>query len=362
MLVSTLFSVALPMMCAQTPPNLHPAFTPRAIELPDKTTHKYAIFLPADYEQNAEKKWPVILFLHGSGEIGTDGVMQTTVGLPPFIARERHTFEFVTIMPQAQSMWFLGKDEAAIWLILDKELKALNVDPDRIYITGLSMGGFATWDLICKRPDVFAAAAPVCGNGNPAVVSNAKRMPIWAFHGDKDQAVPVAGSRAPVDALRLLGAQPVYTEYANAEHAIWDTVYRTERLYSWLLSHKRQAPPSSFDYIMMAPTAQVWWLSLVAGPTDVDQAPRAAMSVSDDGKIFLNTFGVKAWAIASTEAPLKPGMKVEMTWNGKAAFKGKFPGVLTYSPEPKSKKKSKPTTERGDAGTGENKSGEVSGG
>jgi len=334
MLVSTLFSVALPLMSAQTPPTLHPAFTPREIELPDKTTHKYAIFLPADYEQEAEKKWPVILFLHGSGEVGTDGVKQTTVGLPPFIARERRTFEFVTIMPQAQTMWFLGKDEAAIWLILDKELKALNVDPNRIYITGLSMGGYATWDLICKRPDVFAAAAPVCGNGNPAVVSNAKRMPIWAFHGDKDQAVPVAGSRAPVDALRLLGAQPVYTEYANAEHAIWDTVYRTERLYSWLLSHKRQVPPSSFDYIMLAPTAQVWWLSLVAGNVEGQQVPRAATSISKDGKVSLNTTGVKAWAIASNREPLKPGMEIELLLNGESVFKGKFPGVLTYSPKP----------------------------
>jgi len=342
MLAHALIALALTTMSVQQPSNLHPAFTPREIQLPDQSTHKYAIFLPADYQQQAKKKWPVILFLHGSGEVGSDGVQQTTVGLPPFIARERRTFQFVTIMPQAQTRWFRGKDEAAIWLILEKELQSLNVDRDRVYITGLSMGGFATWELICKRPDVFAAAVPVCGNGNPAIVSNAKRLPIWAFHGAKDKAVPVAGSRKPVEALRLLGAEPIYTEYANDEHFIWDKVYRTERLYSWLLMHKRQPPPNSFDYIMLAPTAQVWWLSLVAGPVVDGQLPRAAVSVAKGGQVNLSTAGVKAWAIASSGEPLQPGMEIDLMWNGQAAFKGKFPGVLTYSP--------KPTTQPNDEG------------
>lgn len=328
-----LVACLLPTLMGQSSERLHPAFTPREIRMPDESVCKYAIFLPADYDQQADKTWPVILFLHGSGEVGRDGVMQTTVGLPNHIARQRRSFPFITIMPQAQTMWFREKDEAMVWAILEREMHELKADADRLYITGLSMGGYATWDLICKRPDLFAAAAPVCGVGTPGVISNARHLPIWAFHGVEDKAVPVAGTRQPIAALRLLGAQPKYTEYADGDHFIWDRAYGDKQLYTWLLSNKRPPPPAKIEYVMLSPMARVWWLTLVAPPQAAEQLPRASAEVLTDGNVVLQTQGVGAWAIASNEPPLKTGDEIELTWNGQPAFKGKFPGIITYAPK-----------------------------
>lgn len=289
--------------------------------------YRYALFIPHRYEEEPEGKWPMILFLHGSGECGQDGIRQTTVGMPVHVARRHRTFPFIVLMPQAHDRWFDGADEQAVWKMLAHAMETYRVDPDRIYITGLSMGGFATWDLISKRPDVFAAAVPVCGAGDPRYVVNATKMPIWAFHGAQDAAVPVAGSREAVAALRRAGGEPDYTEYPDGDHFIWDQVYQGRRVYDWMLRHKRPEPPRRIEYRMVQPFARVWWLALQADLSP-SEPPAIRAEIGDDGTVTVQTQGIGQWALASAGPPLPPGDEIALHWNGQEVFRGKFPGVL----------------------------------
>lgn len=292
--------------------------------------YKYAIFVPKGYRDDGDRKWPLILFLHGSGECGEDGVRQTTIGLPAEIVRRSATFPFITVMPQAHAKWFTGENEVAVWQMLEATVGAYRVDLDRIYITGLSMGGFATWDFIAKRPDIFAAAAPVCGMGNPAFVSNARHMPIWAFHGAKDPAVPVSGSRDAIEALRTLGAQPRYTEYSDGEHNVWDRAYSGNQLYDWFLQQKKPPPPTKIEYRMLQSVAHVWWLRLRADST-VKTAPMISAEIKDGTVNFLSN-GVADWLLASSTEPLAPNTVIRIRWNDLPVYDGKFPGVIRVMP------------------------------
>lgn len=321
---------------SEAPPSLPDGFSIASIRLRENgPEYRYAVFIPHDYSKAPDRKWPVILFLHGSGECGTDGIKQTTVGLPVHVARRSRTFPFIVVMPQAHSLWFNGEDEQAAWRMLESVLVTYRTDQDRVYITGLSMGGFATWNFISKQPDIFAAAVPVCGVGDPRTVVNARSMPIWAFHGALDQNVPVAGSREAVAALKLVGGKPEYTEYADGDHFIWDRVYGGQRIYDWLLRKKRPAPPKRIEYRMMQPYARVWWLALrsVESPT---QQPLASAVIGDDRTVTLNTQAIEAWALSSNAEPLPPSEPIKVIWNGKVMFDGKFPGVLQLNPRPTS--------------------------
>lgn len=315
------------------PAGLAACFSAKTIQVgPDdnRTEYKYAVFEPKDLASEKNRKWPLLLFLHGSGECGDDGVRQTHVGLPRVIEKHRDTFPFITIMPQAHTQWFTGEDEAAVWVMLEQALRDYPVDLDRIYITGLSMGGFATWDFIEKRPDVFAAAIPVCGLGNVKFISNAKHLPIWAFHGAQDPNVPVSGSRDPIAALKNLGADPKYTEYPDGRHNIWDRAYNNMAIYDWLLEHKRQPPPTKIEYRMLQSVAQVWWLRLHA-EADL-KSPPVVSAIVQGGSINVQTVGVIEWYLASADAPIAPGSAINLYWNGIHVYKGKFPGVIRITP------------------------------
>lgn len=303
--------------------------------------YKYAVFEPKDYASNPDRAWPLILFLHGSGECGTDGVKQTTIGLPPEIQRRADEFPFITLMPQAHGRWFTGENELAVWQMLDATIQEYRIDPDRIYITGLSMGGFATWDFIQKRPDVFAAAVPICGVGDARFVLNAQHLPIWAFHGAKDAAVPVSGSRDPIAALRNLGASPEYTEYSDGEHNVWDRVYRGKRIYEWMLKQKRRPAPSRIEYRMLQPAARIWWLQLRA-EAGVKTPPLVSAEVKGS-VVTLLTHGIDAWVIASAGEPIVPNAPIKLTWNKQVVFEGKFPGVLRILPPPTTDATTKPS-------------------
>lgn|GEM_PF-1274723 len=342
---SAFFSVALwsaaifahgPTALAQStspPLRLAGCFEPRVAEVgpaDSATEYKYAIFVPKAYESDGEKKWPLLLFLHGSGECGTDGVRQTTIGLPREIERRADSFPFITVMPQAHARWFTGENEQAVWQMLDATATNYRVDLDRIYITGLSMGGFATWDFISKRPDVFAAAAPVCGVGDVNFIANAKHVPIWAFHGANDANVPVSGSRDPIQSLRTLGADPKYTEFADGDHYIWDRVYADSRLYDWMLEHKRAAPPARIEYRMSQGAAHVWWLRLRADPRA--ESPPIVSAEIVDGKVSMQSIGVVEWYLASSEPPLAPGAPIHLIWNNIPIYDGSFPGIIRVTP------------------------------
>ncbi len=199
---------------------------------------KYVLFVPHDYK--GDKPAPLILFLHGSGETGTDGQKPVKQGIGNAIKKQEKTFPFIVIFPQSQKRtWQADSADAQRALdILAEVQKKYKVDPKRIYLTGLSMGGYGTWSLAAKYPDRWAAIVPICGGGNPADAAKIKDIPCWCFHGDADKAVKVEKSREMIDALKAAGGKPKYTEYPKVGHNSWDKAYGTKELYEWLLNQQ----------------------------------------------------------------------------------------------------------------------------
>jgi predicted peptidase len=206
----------------------------------------YLIHLPEGYKAGSDKKWPLILFLHGSGERGTN-VQKVAVHGPPKVAPTMKDFPFIVISPQCASgeNW---NDDALLGL-LDEVMVKFPVDENRVYLTGLSMGGFGTWSLMGTAPQRFAAAAPICGGGNPLRLrlrspekqAALKALPVWAFHGAKDTTVQLKESEVMVEALQKLGATDVkLTVYPEAQHDSWTQTYANPEFYKWLLSHERK--------------------------------------------------------------------------------------------------------------------------
>ncbi len=216
----------------------------------DGTEAKYVLFIPHDYK--GDKPCPVILFLHGAGETGTDGKRQAQVGLGKAVKAHEDTFQFITVFPQSQKRtWQAGSADADRALaILDEVMKEYKTDPDRVYLTGLSMGGYGTWSLAAKYPDRWAAIAPICGgagrsgSGAESIAEKVKDLPCWCFHGGSDPTVPVSQSRTLMKALWNAGGHPNYTEYPGVGHNSWDKAYATADLYDWFLKHQRKSASS----------------------------------------------------------------------------------------------------------------------
>ncbi len=200
---------------------------------------KYVVYVPKGY--SAEKPHPAILFLHGSGEQGDDGQKQVAVGLGPAIKKAPEKWDYIVIFPQKpKGKGGFMEHEKLILDILEKTKKEYKVDEKRLYITGLSMGGMGTWTLTCKHPDLFAAAAPVCGGGDPTQAAKIKDLPIWNFHGDKDTAVPIKRSQDMIDAIKAAGGSPKFTIYPGVGHNSWDKAYGEETLNEWFLQHPKK--------------------------------------------------------------------------------------------------------------------------
>lgn len=307
-------------------------FLGKTITLPNRAQRKYAVFTPPQYVKDKDHKWPLIIFLHGSAECGTDGIKQTTVGLPPYVARRAMKFPFIVVMPQAQNMWFRGQEAAAIWAIIDEVQSTYRVDPDRIYLTGLSMGGIASWELSVLRPDVFAAIVPICGFAPKDYLSNIVDLPTWAFHGALDNNVSVQGSRDAIEELKRLGGSPIYTEYPKLQHICWDEAYATPDLWRWLIKQRRKPPPSVIDYVFPAGLSRVWWLA-VEGDKAYKKPCHVHAEIKDGGIIEINSQGVIGWALISDAEPLMPGTNIQVSWNGQPVFKGEFTGVLSLEPQ-----------------------------
>jgi predicted peptidase len=212
---------------------------------------QYLLFLPQTYKEDQAKKWPLMLFLHGAGERGSD-IAKVTVHGPPKLVKERSDFPFLLVSPQcpAGQTW---SDEALLGL-LDEVIQEYRVDKSRVYLTGLSMGGYGTWSLGLRNPDRFAAIAPICGGGDflpillppPGKESFLKRLPVWVFHGGKDDVVPLTESERMVTALKKIGNETVkLTVYPEAGHDSWTETYNNQELYDWFLQHKISAKPSA---------------------------------------------------------------------------------------------------------------------
>lgn len=207
-----------------------------------KSTIWYFAHLPTDFEKKG--KLPVILFLHGAGERGpADGSQLDRVKVhgPPKIVQKDKDFPFLVISPQCEKgKWW---NIAQLHALLDHVLKTYPADADRVYLTGLSMGGYGTWAMAVSRPERFAAIVPICGGGKPDDACRLKDLPTWVFHGDKDRAVPLAMSQAMVDAMKKCGDDvPVkFTVYAGVGHDSWTRTYNNPELYQWMLRHKRRS-------------------------------------------------------------------------------------------------------------------------
>lgn len=216
----------------------------QTLAINDEQTIDYLIFLPEDYDaadKNRQKRWPLMIFLHGAGERGSDIELVKKWGPPKMVATEK-SFPFVLVSPQCP----LGKR----WKI--KHLSQLvnhiaeqhQVDKERMYVTGLSMGGYGTWNLVAAHPEKFAAAAPICGGGKVESAGRLTKLPIWAFHGNADKVVPLSSTTEMVDAIKEKGGTNIkLTVYEGVGHNSWSETYANRKLYKWLLSHSRSDSP-----------------------------------------------------------------------------------------------------------------------
>ena len=206
----------------------------------------YLLFLPKGYRAGSDKRWPLILFLHGAGERGSD-VWKVAIHGPPKVVTERADFPFLVVSPQCPEDQVWSND--VLLALLEEITREYAVDTKRIYLTGLSMGGYGTWSLGLKYPEKFAAIAPICGGGELIAVILASRdkpqalktLGVWAFHGGKDPVVPVEESRRMVEAIKKAGAEDVkLTVYPEAGHDSWTETYKNPELYQWFLAHERK--------------------------------------------------------------------------------------------------------------------------
>jgi predicted peptidase len=196
----------------------------------------YLLHLPEGYEQDSERKWPLILFLHGAGERGDDIQKVKAHGIPK-IADSDPSLPFIVVSPQCTEGTFWSAEQEALLALLDEIKEGYNVDEKRIYLTGLSMGGYGTWYLASAHPGMFAAIAPICGGGNPSRVQALAGTPVWAFHGAKDDVVRLEESEIMVKALQACGGNVKFTVYPEADHDSWTETYDNPELYRWMLNH-----------------------------------------------------------------------------------------------------------------------------
>jgi predicted peptidase len=198
----------------------------------------YLLFLPEDYGKKRQR-WPLMVFLHGAGERGSD-LNKVKVHGPPKIVKNRKDFPFIVVSPQCpEGDWWTEKVEVLINLVDDISTR-YKVDKKRIYLTGLSMGGYGTWALASAYPERFAAIAPICGGGSRIMSLRLKDIPIWVFHGAKDRVVPLEESEEMVNAIRKRGGDVKFTIYPDAGHDSWTESYNNEELYDWFLGHRKQ--------------------------------------------------------------------------------------------------------------------------
>jgi predicted peptidase len=250
MLIAGFLSLAVPAG-AQAPQT---GFLNRTVQIAG-VAHRYQVYVPAGYD--ASSRWPVILFLHGAGERGTDGLLQTEVGLASAIRRFPARYPAIVVLPQVplDGNW-IGSSARVAMAALEKTMHEFSTDRDRVYLTGLSMGGQGAWNLAYHYTDQFAAVVVICGfigvgqqfpsflpadaADPPAVLADRlKALPIWVYHGDADSVVSVEYAREIVDRLRKAGAAVHYSELPKVGHNSWDAAYRSVELPAWLFNQRK---------------------------------------------------------------------------------------------------------------------------
>jgi acetyl esterase/lipase len=263
---------------------LHPqdtGFLNRKVTL-NGTTYRYDVYVPEQWSPT--QKWPVILFLHGSGERGEDGLDQTSVGLPAAIRSHPDRWPFVVVMPQVpfhHHHWTDPDMMAMAMTAFDNEVKEFNGDPQRLYLTGLSLGGYGTWEIAKNNPGRFAAIVPVCGGIFwsyapdrwhqqdqlvPQYIRAVGKTPVWLFHGEDDPVVSPRQSQIMYDALSAAGGNVRFSEYDDIRHNVWDKAYSDPQLPQWLLQHRLS------DVATMHMAAEKSIIPLHPKPAQVDPA------------------------------------------------------------------------------------------
>jgi len=208
-------------------------------EVKIKAELDYLLYIPEEVP-GAGKKRPLMLFLHGAGERGNDLELVKRNG-PPMLVAEGKTFPFIIASPQCPKdiSWSNPEKIIALNALIDELIATYPIDESRIYLTGLSMGGFGTWSLAATYPERFAAIVPICGGGNRMEARRLVNMPIWVFHGAKDQVVPTSMSQDMVDALKKKGSDVKFTVYPETGHNSWVEAYNNPELYEWLLKQNK---------------------------------------------------------------------------------------------------------------------------
>lgn len=200
---------------------------------------KYSLYLPNEYGQDKSRRWPLVIFLHGAGERGDD-LEKLKVHGPPKLVAHGKQFPFILLSPQCpDGTWWNNEIDELVNLI-DNIEENYRVDKSRIYLTGISMGGYGSWGLAAAQPERFAAVAPICGGGDPKTAHLIKDIPIWTLHGDKDPTVPLAKSQEMVDAIRAAGGNPQFTIYPRIGHDSWTRTYESDEFWGWLMRQKKK--------------------------------------------------------------------------------------------------------------------------
>lgn len=214
-------------------------------------TMPYRLFIPRGYDPS--RKYPLVVWLHGGEGTGRDNLRQISggnrVGSHVWTTpanQARHPSFVVAPQASEEESWVtrdLTKPSGQLRMtpeLVEELQRTYSIDAGRVYVAGQSAGGFGTWSLISERPDVFAAAVPVCGGGDESKAAAAARTPVWAFHGEEDEAVPVERSRRMVAAVKRAGGSPRYTEYAGEGHVIWEKVFGEPELLPWVFAQRRR--------------------------------------------------------------------------------------------------------------------------
>lgn len=210
--------------------------TETSFEVEQKQSLRFLLSLPEGYEES-ESKWPLVVFLHGAGERG-DNLDLVKIHGPPKMVEQGKKLPFILVSPQcpADGWW----PYQPVPELIDFIEKNYRVDPDRIYLTGLSMGGYGTWSFAARQPHRYAAVVPICGGCVPYLMRGLGHLPIWAFHGDKDTAVPLSESERLIRVLKGIGNDKVkFTVFPDTGHNSWAAAYAMDELFTWMLAQTR---------------------------------------------------------------------------------------------------------------------------
>lgn len=279
----------------------------------------YRMYVPNNYDPSFS--YPLVLYLHGLGESGTDNCKQvdsrSTITYQLLNYGNMTRYPCIIIAPQSESgVWFSPYDtgiapdlQMAINLV-NETCNKYNVDKNRLYITGYSYGGFGTWNAIIRFPTMFTAAVPICGVGDPSKASLIKNVPIWAFHSSDDTVVSVNGSREMVDALKAINGNIKYTEYQNSGHDCWTMTYSNPDLYSWLFRQDKagelpQVPAITSSSLSSTPSKESHTSSTPKANANASPSNDNASSKSTIGNSSLTSSQLTSSKLTSSSANKK---------------------------------------------------------